>query len=180
MTAESADAKVDRISLSHWKVVLPAWLAMVGFDFFLHGGLLARFYVEESPFLLSPEEAFRLIPLGYFAFLLIAILLVWLLVRLGIAGWRDGLVFGLKAGALIWGASTLGLLSVTTADPALMLGWFVGQTVEAGVGGLVAGAALATERRGRIFAYVVAFVLAAFILTVVMQNLGLAPAARTF
>ena len=178
--SENANTNERHFKLSHWNVVLPTWLAMLGFDFFLHGGLLARYYVEESPFLLSPEEAFRLIPLGYLAFLLIAVLLVWLLVRLGIEGWRDGLFFGLKAGALIWGASTLGLLSVTTADPALMLGWFVGQSVEASIGAMVAGAALATERRGRIFAYVIAFVLAAFVLTVVMQNLGLAPAARTF
>lgn len=176
--AERPDTKAHRLSLSHWKVVLLAWMAMVGFDFFLHGGLLARFYVEDSPFLLSPEEAFRLIPLGYLGFLLIAVLLVWLLARLGIEGWRDGLTFGLKVGALIWGASVLGLLSVTTADPTLMLGWFVGQTVEAGIGGLVAGATLATERSGRLFAYVIAFVLAAFVLTIVIQNLGPAPAAR--
>jgi hypothetical protein len=177
---EVSDTIARRLSLSHWSVLLLTWLAMLGFDFFLHGGLLARLYVEESPFLLAPEGAFRLIPLGYLSFLLIALLLVWLLVRLGTEGWRAGLVFGLKVGALIWGATTLGLLSVTTADPTLMLGWFAGQTIEIGIGGMVAGAALATQKRGRLFVYVIAFVLVAFVITVALQNLGVAPAAKTF
>jgi hypothetical protein len=165
---EYSDTNARHFNLSHWNVLLAAWLAMLG-----------RLYVEDSLFLLAPEDAFRLIPLGYLAFLLIAVLLVWLLVRLGIEGWRDGLVFGLKVGALVWGASTLGLLSVSTADPALMLGWFVGQTIEVGIAGMVAGAALATERRGRLLAYVIAFVLLAFVITIILQNIGIAPAART-
>jgi hypothetical protein len=60
-----------------------------------------------------------------------------------------------------------------------MLGWFVGQTIEVGIAGMVAGAALATERRGRLLAYVIAFVLLAFVITIILQNIGIAPAART-
>ncbi|MEJ2412947.1 MAG: hypothetical protein P8Y34_08130, partial [Anaerolineales bacterium] len=64
--------------------VLLSWLAVLGFDFFLHGGLLASLYTKPSPFLLPPEQAFRLIPLGYLAFLIFEIFLVWLMVRLDI------------------------------------------------------------------------------------------------
>jgi hypothetical protein len=42
-----------------------AWLSMLGFDFFLHSGLLAKLYLQPSPFLLPPLASFKLIPLGY-------------------------------------------------------------------------------------------------------------------
>ncbi len=42
--------------------ILLAWFAMLGVDFLLHGGVLAAFYIRDSPFLLPPVEAFRRIP----------------------------------------------------------------------------------------------------------------------
>lgn len=159
-------------------VVLLAWFAVLGFDFFLHGGLLASLYTEPSPFLLPPEEAFRLIPLGYLAFLIFEIFLVWLIVRLDVKGWRSGMVLGLQVGAFAWGALVLGLLSISTASIRLLAGWFIGQTIEAGIGGMVAGAGLITERPGRLTIYVVIFVIAALIVTIVLQSAGLAPAMR--
>ena len=159
-------------------VVLLAWFAVLGFDFFLHGGLLASLYTEPSPFLLPPEEAFRLIPLGYLAFLIFEIFLVWIIVRLDVKGWRSGMVLGLQVGAFAWGALVLGLLSISTASIRLLAGWFIGQTIEAGIGGMVAGAGLITERPGRLTIYVVIFVIAALIVTIVLQSAGLAPAMR--
>src|SRR3972149_450301 len=107
-----------------------AWLSMLGFDFLLHAGLLAELYLQPSPFLLPPLAAFTLIPLGYLSFLLLAILLVWLMIRLKLAGWRQGALFGLELGGLAWGAFALGLLSVSTAGFPLLVGWFIGQTLE--------------------------------------------------
>jgi len=49
------------------RLILPvaaAWVLSLGVDLFLHAGLLARLYVVPSPFLLGPEEAFRLKFLG--------------------------------------------------------------------------------------------------------------------
>ncbi|HSR53370.1 MAG TPA: hypothetical protein VLV83_21295 [Acidobacteriota bacterium] len=158
--------------------VLLAWFAVLGFDFFLHGGLLAGLYTKPNPFLLPLEEAFRLIPLGYLAFLVFQVFLVWLMVRLEVKGWRSGLVLGLQVGAFAWGAMALGLLSISTAGVSLLTGWFIGQTVEAGLGGLVAGAALTTERPWLMLIYVVMFVLLAIIATVVLQSVGLVPATR--
>lgn len=158
------------------KLTLLAWLPMIGFDLFLHAGVLARLYVEPSPFLLSPERAFALIPVGYLSFLGLTILLIWLMARLGIQGWRRGAMFGLKLGALTWGALVLGLLSISTASPALLIGWFLGQTIELGIAGMVAGSGFTGVRLGRLFLKVLALVIGAFAITVLLQALGLAPA----
>jgi hypothetical protein len=156
------------------KLALLAWLSMIGFDFFLHAGVLARLYVEPSTFLLPPERAFALIPVGYLSFLGLAILLIWLMAGVGIRGWRQGMVFGLKLGALTWGALVLGLFSVSTASPALLIGWFLGQTIELGIAGTVAGSGFTGVRLGRLFLKVLAFVIGAVAITVLMQALGIA------
>jgi hypothetical protein len=154
------------------------WLSMLGVDFFLHGGLLARWYVEPSPFLLPPEKAFALIPVGYASFGLLAVLLVWLSVRLGIDGWSKGLRFGLILGALVWGAFVLGLLSISTADRLLLACWLVGQTVELGIAGAVVGGGLGGAHLGRLALWVLGLIVAALAATLTLQNLGLAPALR--
>ncbi len=170
----------DRASIARLAAItFLGWLSMIGFDFFLHAGVLARWYLEPSPFLLPPEKAFARIPLGYLTFLLLAVLLVWLAVRLRIDDWAGGLRFGLILGALAWGAWVLGLLSITTADPELLVGWFVGQTIELGIAGMVVGSALGGRRLGRVFLFVLGLVVVAVGLTVVLQSLGLAPAIKT-
>lgn len=159
-------------------LTLIAWLSMLGFDFLLHAGLLAGLYLQPSPFLLPPLDAFRLIPLGYLSFLLLASLLVWLMTRLGISGWRAGVIFGLKLGALTWGSFVLGLLSISTASISLLAGWFIGQTLELGIAGAVIGSGLGGARLRRLFGQVIVFVLVLAILTILMQTLGLVPVAR--
>ena len=157
---------------------LLTWLAMAGVDFFIHGGVLARLYISPSPFLLPPEEAFRRIPLGYLALGLGVALLLWLMVKLGIAGWRRGLAFGLGYGAVTSAAYVLGLASIATAGWPLLIGWAVGQWVQLGIGGIVAGSGLAGVRPGRLTIWVVVFVVVLVITTIVMQNVGIAPAVQ--
>jgi hypothetical protein len=159
-------------------LVALSWLAMIGFDFLLHGGLLAKFYTQPSPFLLPLEKAFRLIPLGYLSFLILAVLLVWLMLRLDVRGGRPGLIFGLKLGALVWGALVLGLASISTASVGLLLGWFCGQTIELGIAGMFAGRGLGDVRLGRLFIMVAAFILLSVFITIALQNTGLAPTLR--
>lgn len=156
-------------------VIMLSWLLVIGIDFFLHAGVLARVYAQPSPFLLLPSEAFRRIPLGYFSFLLLNILIYWLMLQLKIATWGRGMRFGLAIGALIWAALTLGLLSISTASPVLMLGWFAGQTIELGAAGTLIGAGLSGKSLRRLTAYVIMIVLALMIATIVLQNTGLAP-----
>lgn len=158
-------------------IALLAWLTMIGLDFLLHGGILARFYSGTDPFLLPLTDAFRRIPLGYLSFFLLAVLLVWLMRRLAVRGWREGLIFGLKLGALVWGAFVLGLYSISTADGELLAAWFVGQTAELSAAGMFVGSALAGTRLRKLFLIAAALVFACAVITVLLQNLGLAPAA---
>ncbi len=148
-----------------------AWLSMIGFDFFLHAGLLASRYAGPSSFLLPPERAFALIPFGYLSFLSISVLLIWLMARLKIQGWKQGVIFGVQYGLLAWGSLILGLYSISTASPALLLGWFLGQTVELGIAGIVAGDGFASRKLGRLFVKVMIFVMIAFVAGVILQNI---------
>jgi hypothetical protein len=150
---------------------------MLSFDFLLHAGLLARLYVKPSPFLLPLETAFRLIPLGYLSFLIMALLMTWLMVKQRVEGVRDGLIYGLKLGGLIWGSQVIGLASITTAEYALLLGWFLGQTAELGIAGAVIGSSLGGVNHRRIFTRVLIFVVFSVFLAIVLQLSGFAPPA---
>jgi hypothetical protein len=152
-------------------ITLLAWLSVIGFDFLLHASFLAPLYAEPHPFLLPPERAFALIPVGYLSFLVFTILVLWLMVKLEINSWKGGLLFGLKLGALVWGAMVIGLISISSAPLLLMAGWFAGQTIETGIAGLVIGAGLGSRNLRRIAAWVLLFVLVAFILAILLQNI---------
>ena len=152
------------------KLTLLAWLSMIGLDFFLHAGVLSPLYMKESTFLLSPERAFALIPIGYLSFLGLAILLIWLMAKLGLQEWRKGALFGGKLGLLVWGSLVLGLYSISTASPILLLGWFLGQTVELGLAGAVAGHGLAERKLGRLSLMVFIFVMIAMVAGIIWQN----------
>ena len=159
---------------SFWQlagITLLAWLSVIGFDFLLHASILAPLYAAPHPFLLPPERAFALIPIGYLSFLIIAILIVWLMLKLEIANWRAGFLFGLKLGALVWGAVVIGLISISTAPHLLMVGWFIGQTLETGIAAIVVGAGLGAVKLRRLTAWVLLFVLVAIILAILLQNL---------
>jgi hypothetical protein len=172
---ESGDRKGMKMENQSTKrlagITLLGWISVIGFDFFLHAGILAPLYENPQPFLLSPEKAFALIPLGYFAFLLLVILVIWLMIRLGIKGWRPGLIFGLQLGALIWAAVTISLISISTASLILMLGWFVGQTIETGLAGLIVGAGLEAERMRKILVWVVLSFVGFFVVGIILQNI---------
>ena len=85
---------------------------MLGFDFFLHGGVLTHWYVQPDSFLLSPRDVFRLIPVGDLCFLVFAGMWAWLIVRLDIRGARAASVFGLELDGLVWLTFTLALASI--------------------------------------------------------------------
>ena len=144
---------------------------MIGFDFFLHGGLLSSIYSRPSPFLLPPERAFALIPVGYASFLVLAIFLFWLIRKLNIEGLSEGFIFGLKVGTFTWGALGLGLYSIATAPPILLISWTVGQAIELGIAGLVIGYGLAQANLKRLTMRVLTFVVFCFIAGVLIQNI---------
>ena len=155
---------------------LLALVGTIGFDLLLHAGILAPLYSVQTPFLLSPEEAFRRIPLGYLSFATLTGLLLWLMVMIRIQGWRSGLAFGIAFGALVWGSLTLGLYSIATAGPALLIGWFLGQTVELGLAGMVLGIGLGANRIRPLLVKVLLFFAAMLVLAIVLQNILGSPA----
>ncbi len=160
--------------LSWWKgiqLTFLAWLAMIGFDLFWHAGVVANLYARPHPFLLAPERAFALIPIGYLSFLLLAVLLVWLAAPLAIDTARAGAAFGLKLGALTWGALLLGLYSIATAPPLLLVAWFAGQTVEMGLAGAVVGAGIHAPRLRGLLGRVLLLVVVLAVTAIVLQNL---------
>jgi hypothetical protein len=167
-------------SMTHSKrqiilLTLIAWLSMIGFDFFLHAALLAKLYLQPSPFLLSARKSFALIPVGYLSFLFLAVALVWLMLRLKLTGWQKGALFGLQFGGLLWSSFILGLLSISTASFPLLLGWLIGQTVELSIAGAVLGSGLAGARLSRLFVIVIVLVILSVITTIILQSLGVVP-----
>ena len=160
-----------------WRIglILICWICMLGFDFFLHAGLLAKLYVRPNSFLLPAEEAFLRIPFGYLSFLILAIVLVWIMEKLNINKWQKGFWFGVKLGALLGASSTLGLYSISTIEMDLLLGWWIGQTLELGIAGMVAGAGIFGKSLGFLLKWVILFVFIMIIATIILQSFGFAP-----
>ncbi len=156
-------------------IIFAGWLAMVGFDLFFHAGVLAKFYTQPSPFLLSPEDAFIRIPLGYISFLFLALLLYWIMQRLDIRDLKNGLKFGLIFGCFMGGASSIGLFSISTISISLVTGWWLGQMLELGIVGAVIGLGLSGKQFRILFLWVGLFVIIMIVMTVVLQMLGFAP-----
>ena len=160
-----------------WVVpVVLCWIAMIGVDLLLHAGLLAPLYDWGSPFLISPGDAFARIPIGYLSFLVLAAALAWLLTRLEIRTGREGAVVGGVLGAVVWGALLLGLWSISTADLSLLAGWWIGQTAELAVGGLVIGSILGGAPTRSVALRVGGLVVAGALVAVVLQSMGYATA----
>jgi hypothetical protein len=151
--------------------VAMAWLAAIGFDFLLHAGILRGLYLSPGGFLLPPELAFRRIPLGYLAFLIITVLMAWLMRLGGISGLHQGTRFGLTFGVLLWGAWCLALASITTAPWGLLIAWFVGQSLEAGLAGAVLGAAFAAGPLRRLARWVAVLFVCCLALGILAQNI---------
>ena len=171
---EPRAASTSRMLLS----IAAAWVVSLGVDLLLHGGLLAKLYVQPSPFLLEADEAFRRIPLGYLAFLGLTAGLYWLFRLLDVRGAVAGFQHGATAGAIVWGAFIVGLYSISTARSGLLTGWWLGQTVELGVAGAVLAAAADGASLKRIWVWVAATVAGCVVVTVALQSLGFAPPMR--
>jgi hypothetical protein len=172
---EEHQRKNDPPRKRYVQLTLLAWVAMIGVDFFLHGGIFAATYAQVSPFLLSAMEAFRRIPVGYLALLITTALLVWIIDRALVGGWRKGLQTGLCLGVAMGISSTLGLYSISTASPQLLAVWFLAQVLEFAVAGAIIGQGLlAYSLRGLTLIVIIAFILLLGA-TIVMQSTGLVP-----
>lgn len=147
-----------------------AWVAFLAVDLFFHAGVLSQWYERGSPGLLSLDEAFARIPLGYLSFLIEVAFFLWLAVRLRVRGFVRGMGLGIVIG-LVFGVDRLvGMTSITTLEPALLAWWAAAQTVEMATVGAIVGCGLERERLGRLTLAVLLLVVLAVVVTVVMQN----------
>jgi hypothetical protein len=121
--------------------------------------------------MLPAETAFKLIPLGYLAFAILDVLLIWLMVRLGIAGAKEGFRFGFVLGAFIWIALAVGLASISTAPYRLLAGWAAGQAIELGLAGAVVGKGFSAGTLKKLGLQVTLLFILCIILAVVLQNI---------
>jgi hypothetical protein len=160
------------------QVALLAWFAMIGFDLLMNAGLLAHFYNWQLPGFLPPMKMFLYIPLGYAAFLLHAILILWLMVRMNVRGGRAGAIFGGTFGVLVGVAGFLGQMSIFAFPLTMLLCWAVFHMLSFILLGAVIGSGLAATRLRSLTRRVVALFLICLIVSIVMQNLGLVPAQR--
>ncbi len=152
---------------------LLVWVAMIGVDFFLHGGIFAAIYTQDSPFLLSSVESFRRIPLGYLALLITAGLLVWIIDQTSARGWQRGFGIGLSLGAVMATSFSLGLYSISTVSPQLLAAWFVAQVLQIGISGAIIGHGLLVHSLRRLTVMVVIGFILLFAATIVIQSTGL-------
>lgn len=176
---EQADTVEPKVSIRKFILrVLASWIVMMALDLLLNAGLFARFWLEPSSFLLSPTELFSRLPLGYLAFLLQALVAVWLTIRIGVRNWRQGSLFGFELGALLSIAAVLGLRSATTASwTTLLVGWLIDGTVLTTGACFTAGFASQVGEKKTLLRAVL-FLLGAVALIVVLQSAGLVPARR--
>lgn len=157
------------------RAALVVWLAMVGLDFVLNAAVFAAMYLEGSPFLLAPADAFRRIPLGYLAFLILACSVVELASRLGLRTIRAGLAFGVFAGLVLGSAWSLSLYSVTTASIAFVLAFALIWLSLLPVAGAVAASALGRSSLRGLTVQVALADLLGVTAVIALQSLGVVP-----
>jgi hypothetical protein len=156
-------------------ITLLSWFSQIIFDFFQHAGLFARLWIQSRAAFLPPEELFKRIPLGYLSFLITSSMFAWLIVRLGIFGWKHGAVFGLKIGAFLSCSYVAGMASGFPIKPALLIAILFGGTAQAAIAACVIGSGVGGARLGRLSLKLIAFLILVLIAYFLLQSLGLAP-----
>lgn len=157
------------------RLAVLVWLAMVGLDLLLNGALFARIYRDGGPFLLAPIEAFRRIPLGYTAFLILAIGIVEIASRLRLAGLSDGLRLGLALGGALAAIWTVSLFSIAAIPAEVAVAFAVVWLALVLIGSAVAAAGLARTSLRRLAVEVAVFDLACLLAVVALQSVGVVP-----
>jgi hypothetical protein len=156
-------------------IALLSWLSQIIFDFFQHAGLFAKLWIESRAAFLPPEELFKRIPLGYLSFLITSSMLVWLMVRLGISGSKQGALFGFKIGAFLSCSYVLGMASGFPIKPALLIAILFGSTAQSAIAAGVIGSGVSGAHLGRLSLKLIVFLILVLIAYFLLQSLGLAP-----
>ncbi len=157
------------------RVALVAWLAMLGLDFLLNGALFARMYQGGGAFMLAPGEAFRRIPLGYLAFLIIAISIVEVAYRLRVTGIAGGIRLGLVIGGVFGATWALSLYSIATLGAPVALAFAGIWLALVVLGSAVAAVGLAQKSLRGLALRVAAFDVVCAATVIALQSFGVVP-----
>jgi hypothetical protein len=157
------------------RIALLAWLAMLGLDFLLNGALFARMYQNGDTFMLAPTEAFRRIPLGYLAFLIVALAIVETAHRLGITRVAEGLRLGLISGGVVGSVWGLSLYSIATLEASVALTFAVIWLALLLLGWAVAAAGLARTSLRALTLGIATFVVVCVVTVIALQSFGVVP-----
>ena len=151
---------------------------MLGLDFLLNGALFARMYQGEGGFMLAPSDAFQRIPIGYLAFLILAIGVVELVYRLRVRRMADGVRIGFLIGAVLAASWSLGLYSIATLSAVVALAfagiWLALIVLASGV----AAAGLSRSSLRGLALRVGAFDGACVVIVISLQTFGLVPTIK--
>ena len=155
--------------------IIISWLSMIATDFLLHAGVLADLYTRDSPFLLSADQAFARIPLGYLSFLLLTLMMFYFFKFRKPDSPETGLIEGLKIGGLVWLSLGIGIYSISTIDLSLTIGWIIGQTIEMGIGGYFLALGLNNQSIYVAWKRLGLFAIIVLSITIILQVSGIAP-----
>lgn len=123
-------------------------------------------------------EAFRRIPVGYLSFLILTTFLVWLALQLHIHSAKEGFRLGLILGLVMWSSLGLGLYSITTGEPLLLIAWAAGQSLELAYAGALIGLSLRQGKLRNAFLTALGSTLVLVIVTILLQSLGIFHSTR--
>ena len=159
----------------HLKLIGISWLAVVGFDFFLHAGLLAHLYQGDNPGILPPLDAFYRIPIGYFAFLFNIALVYFIIIKIDVNDRKEIIKLIMTIGIVLSLSSTLAQFSILQVNPLLLFGWGLGQMLQFTLMGVIIGFGYTGYSQKKLFICVFIFVFLVIVFTIIMQNIGLSP-----
>ena len=153
-----------------WGVIL-SFIAILGIDFLFHAGIFVRIYENPQPPLLSNQEAFYRIPLGYLSFLMLDLFLFWLIIKFNYKDYIEGLKFGLLYGITLTSGFLIGLYSIIDVQVSLIFAWFVSQVTESGVAGMILASINSGTSVKKIAQYVFSSFISCLVLGIILQNL---------
>lgn len=159
-------------------MALVAWLAMLGLDFLLNGAIFARMYQDGGAFMLAPVEAFHRIPLGYLAFLILAVGIVEIAYRLRVIRIAGGIRLGLATGGVFGVTWGLSLYSIATLGAQVALAFATIWLALVVLGSAVAAAGLATTSLRGLALRVVAFDVLCGVTVIALQSFGVVPTVK--
>ena len=159
----------------HINLIGICWLAVIGFDLFLHSGLLAQLYQDNNPAILPPLDAFYRIPIAYIAFLFNISLVYFLIIKMDINDRKEIIKLVMIIGLFLSVSSTLAQFSILQMNPLLLLGWGLGQFLQFTLIGLLIGFGFTGYSLKKLFIRVSSFVVLLIVLTLIMQNTGISP-----